>query len=113
MPFFSRAYFIFLYLPGDSDFDIFTLTTQLFSRLVFEVLLIKIYAANSDIVYSFVHPNKKNQPVGFYSKWLVINIGPNWAQGRPLRNDPEDHFRKGPECRGAWRPVGFTKADKQ
>jgi len=71
MPFFSRAYFIFLYLPGDSDFDIFTLTTQLFSRLVFEVLLIKIYAANSDIVYSFVHPNKKTNQSDFTpSGWL-------------------------------------------
>jgi len=26
-------------------------------------------------------------------------VGPSWAQGRPLRNAPVEHFRKEPECR--------------
>jgi len=35
------------------------------------------------------------------------------AQDRLLRNDPVDHFREGPGCRGASRPDGNTEAVKR
>jgi hypothetical protein len=51
-----------------------------FQALIAITFKVKILATNSQLVYSNVYPNKKNQPVGSYSKWLVINCGPSWAR---------------------------------
>ncbi len=63
--------------PGMWGFNTFTLTRLLFRCLKLEVFKIKSHAAISQLVYSFVYPNKKtNHPDLTPSGWLST-VGPD------------------------------------
>ena len=64
------------HVTGNSDLYIFTPTVLLFRRLIIVVFYIKVYAVDSNIVYSNVYPNKKtNQSDVTPSGWLST-VGP-------------------------------------